>query len=227
MANFFRLLLSILLLPMVYVFGAVLVNAVGIAYESSNLDYISVISFLSGGVLFILVWFYSPPCKLYVLGHELTHAIVAKFYGAKVSNLKVAAHGGSVMVSKTNMMITLSPYFFPFYTLLLSLVLGIVSLFLSPMPYIPLWFLIGGFTWFFHICFTVDSLTHHQPDIVEYGRFFSYVMIWFFNVFCVILFLIALTELSVKETCVLFFRHTADAYLFVYEFIRTLPFLQK
>jgi hypothetical protein len=226
MANFLRLVLAFFLLPSVYVFGATLVDCVRKAQDVSQLDLVAFFSFLAGVGLFLVVWYFIPPVRMYVLGHELTHAIVALMFGAKVSKLKVAASGGSVMVSKTNMLITLSPYFFPFYTIILALAAYVTSLFVPILPWKPLWFFVAGFTWFFHICFTLDSLVRRQPDIIEFGRLFSYVMIWFFNVGCVLLSLVALTELEASFVLRAFLKNFVDTHIFIYEFIRSLPILQ-
>lgn len=226
MANFFRLIFAIFLLPFVYVFGETLVDCICHSRDVSKLNLETFLSFLIGILSFLPVWHFFPPVRMYVLGHELTHAIVALMFGARVSNLKVATTGGSVMVSKSNMMITLSPYFFPFYTLLLAICALIVGLFVPVLPWKPVWFFLAGFTWFFHICFTLDSLIRRQPDILEFGRIFSYVMIWFFNVSCVLLFLVALTELKLIYVARTFLDSSVNTYVLIYEFIRSLPFLQ-
>lgn len=226
MANFFRLVIALLLLPLVYVFGETLVDCVCEARDVSRLNVSSLLAFTSGIAVFLAVWHFWPPVRLYVLGHELTHAIVALMFGARVSNLKVASSGGSVTVSKSNMMITLSPYFFPFYTLILALCAFVTSLFLPALPCPSAWFFLAGFTWFFHICFTLDSLIRRQPDIIEFGRLFSYVMIWFFNVGCVLLFLVALTSLKFLFVVKALIKNFMETYLLIYEFIRSLPFLQ-
>ena len=39
-----------------------------------------------------------------------------------------------------------------------------------------------GFTWSFHIAFTIHTLSERQPDVQEHGRIFSYVVIYTMNV---------------------------------------------
>jgi hypothetical protein len=226
LANFLRLISALLLLPLACSFGETFVDSVRQAKDVSMLDVVALLSFTAGIVGFLALWHFRPPVKAYVLGHELTHAAVALLFGAKVSKLKVAASGGCVTVSKSNMMITLSPYFFPFYTILLAACTSVAGVFVSPLPWKPLWFFLAGFTWFFHICFTLDSLVRRQPDIMEFGRIFSYVMIWLFNVGCVILSLVALTELKFSFVFRSLAGNAVEAYVTVYEFIRSLPFLQ-
>jgi hypothetical protein len=136
-----------------------------------------------GFLVWLLCWLFLPqPLKVYILGHELTHALWAVAFGGKAKNLKVTAAGGSVNVTKSNVFITLAPYFFPFYTVLLVAALLIVRIFVAPLPYPLVWLFLVGFTWSFHFTFTIQSLWTHQPDIQEYGRLFSYTLIYLLNV---------------------------------------------
>ena len=49
---------------------------------------------------------------------ELTHALWTWLMGGKVNRFKVTSKGGHVIVSKTNFLIALAPYFFPVYAVL-------------------------------------------------------------------------------------------------------------
>jgi hypothetical protein len=131
----------------------------------------------------LICWFFLPqPVRVYILGHELTHALWAIAFGGKAKNLKVKASGGSVNVTKSNVFVTLAPYFFPFYTMLVIAVLLVVRIFVTPVPFPLVWLFLIGFTWSFHFTFTIQSLWIHQPDIQEYGRIFSYSLIYLLNV---------------------------------------------
>ena len=121
------------------------------------------------------------PVRTYVLGHELTHALWAAVSGARISRLRVSGKGGSVQVSKSTFLITLAPYFFPFYTFCVLILYAAVSSFHSQRVYEPFWLGLVGLTWAFHLTFTVHMLLQHQPDIHENGRLFSYVIILLFN----------------------------------------------
>lgn len=156
---------------------------------------------LAGGFCFCLLLFFtlSRPVRTYVLGHELTHALWATFWGASVSRLRVGPDGGSVMLSKTNAFITLAPYFFPFYTVLVILGYYLLGLFLPVEGYAPFWLAAVGFTWAFHLCFTISSLMQHQTDIEEYGYLFSYVMIYLFNVLGISLWIVMVTDATLQD----------------------------
>lgn len=151
-----------------------------------------------GFFAWLLFWLFLPhPVRAYVLGHELTHAIWGLLFGAKIGKLKVTVTGGSVVLNKSNLLITLAPYFFPFYTFLLLFIQWIVSLFVSPIPWPWCWHFFLGFTWSFHICFTLQSLfTVAQPDVKEYGRLFSYGFIYGINLLGICLALIVTPEIK-------------------------------
>jgi hypothetical protein len=151
---------------------------------------------LVGGFIFWVVLFFClpQPVRTYVLAHELTHALWGMIMGARVSRLRVSARGGSVNLSKTNFLITLAPYFFPFYTMLLLALRFILSFFLNMEPYEPFWLACVGLTWGFHVTFTLSVLLQHQPDIAEHGRLFSYAIIYLFNLLGVGLWIVAVAN---------------------------------
>lgn len=138
---------------------------------------------LIGFVLWLFLFLCLPrPIRTYVLAHELTHALWGWVMGARVSKLRVSKSGGSVSVSKNNFLISLAPYFFPLYTVLVILAHAVLALFVDLHVYEPFWMGLVGVTWGFHLTFTVTTLMQHQPDIAQNGRLFSYAVIYLFNV---------------------------------------------
>ncbi len=137
---------------------------------------------LGGFILWIILFLALPrPVTAYVLAHELTHAVWAWLLGARVSRLRVSSRGGSVCVSHSNWIITLAPYFFPFYTCLVLLAHALVGLWADTSPYTALWLALVGFTLAFHVTFTIEALSRTQPDVLEHGRLFSYTVIALIN----------------------------------------------
>jgi hypothetical protein len=138
---------------------------------------------LAGGYLtWLTVYFLLPlPMRAYIWGHELTHALWGLLFGARIHKIDVKAKGGSVLLSKSNTLITLAPYFFPFYTLAVLLLRFAINLATPMQPYELAWLFAVGFTWGFHFTFTIHSLMIRQPDIVQCGRLFSYVLIYLLN----------------------------------------------
>jgi hypothetical protein len=177
------------------------------------------LSTLGGVAAFSLCWIAVPhPVRAYVLGHELTHAIWGLMFGARPSDLRVGQNGGSVKLTKSNLLITLAPYFFPFYTFLVVVAALITYAFLRPLPCLPLWMFLIGFTWAFHLLFTIETLTRRQPDIKLYGRMFSWVFIFLANAFIVMAFLAMTTPLTFGGLFNSLWQRTFSAYAAVVDF---------
>jgi len=166
-----------------------------------------------GYTLWLVLWFTLPqPARAYVMAHELTHALWALLFGARIRKMRVSATGGSVSLSKTNLLITLAPYFFPFYTVLVLLLRWLVGCFVQPVPLPYVWLFLVGLTWGFHLCFTVQSLLTRQPDILEYGRILSYAVIYIFNMLGILLWLICTTSISLSAVVAALLVRTVTAY---------------
>ncbi len=122
-----------------------------------------------GFVLYLLVQaLFWRPLFLYVMGHELTHALAAVIQGGQADDLRVSTKGGMVKVNVSNFLVNLAPYFFPIYTAAAALIYLIAA-----DPYKP--YLVGliGFTLAFHFALTLYSLKQHQSDITEVGWLFA------------------------------------------------------
>lgn len=214
MANFLRMILGVLLLPMCWgVVRAFCDSVMASAGESGGITAES-IALVGGMAAFALCWMaVSHPVKTYVLGHELTHAIWGLLFGAMPSKLRVSASGGSVNLTKSNMLITLAPYFFPFYTFLVIVVALITAAFIRPLPCLPLWMFAVGFTWAFHALFTLETLAQRQPDVKLYGRIFSWVFIFLANVALILVFLASTTSLTFVQLGGFLMNRIVDAYV--------------
>ena len=214
MANFLRMVLGVLLLPMCWgVVRAFCDSVMAAAGESGGITAES-IALVGGMAAFALCWMaVSHPVKTYVLGHELTHALWGLLFGAMPSKLRVSAAGGSVNLTKSNMLITLAPYFFPFYTFLVIVVALITSAFIRPLPCLPLWMFAVGFTWAFHALFTLETLAQRQPDVKLYGRIFSWVFIFLANVALILVFLASTTSLTFVQLGGFLLNRIIDAYV--------------
>jgi hypothetical protein len=155
----------------------------------------SFLAFLSGFALWLIVFVALPqPTRAYVLAHELTHALWAKIMGKKVLGMKIRAQSGEVVVSESNVLITLAPYFFPFYTVLTILLYYGLALFLDVKPWWLIWLALVGLTWSFHLTFTVCTLMARQSDILMCGRLFSYTFIYLANVLGVAVWIVFVSD---------------------------------
>ena len=219
MANFLRLLLGLTLLPTCWAVTRSFLDATVVAAGSTGWFSPEALSLLAGVAAFAFAWMaLSHPVRMYVLGHELTHALWGLLFGARPSDVRVSASGGSVRLTKSNLLITLAPYFFPFYTFIVIIVALITYAFFRPLPYLPLWLFLVGFTWSFHVLFTLETLGQRQPDVKLYGRIFSWVFIFLVNVAIVLAWLAAMTPLSFVELGQILWHHTCDAYVGVWMF---------
>jgi len=139
------------------------------------------------GALSMIGWFWSGLLQsfflyLYVLGHELTHAAFVVLFRGRVSDIYVSTEGGYITTNKTNLLIALSPYFVPFWSVVIGLVFAVMKLSLDLRPAWDLGFYATmGVTWTFHMVWTLWMLPRDQPDLRENGTFLSLVIIYFAN----------------------------------------------
>ncbi len=171
--------------------------------------------FLWGLLVWIAAfWAGLRPRYLYVLGHELTHALFVLLCGGKIHEFRVSGEGGHVVTNKNNLLISLSPYFVPFWSLVVVTVYGLLGFFvdLSMVQHLELGgrrFSIGpqaflcfflGYTWGLHLTFTLWMVGREQPDLQRNGTFFSLVFIYFVNLVLILSLFIAVSpEVSVGQ----------------------------
>lgn len=213
MANFLRMLVGLALLPACWGFARALFDSVVAAAGGTGLN-VETLSLLGGIAAFALAWMaLSHPVRAYVLGHELTHALWGLVFLARPSDISVGASGGSVRLTKTNFVIALAPYFFPFYTFVVIVCALVTAAFFRPLPCLPLWLFLVGFTWAFHVLFTVETLAQRQPDVKTYGRLFSWTFIFVVNVGIVLVWLATTTSLSFSDLGAILFGRVSSAYV--------------
>jgi hypothetical protein len=182
----------------------------------------------AGFCCWLFLFFCTPkPFRTYVLGHELTHALWGLCLGAKVSRMKVSKKGGWVELSKTNVLISLAPYFFPLYTVLVIALYLLLGQLLDVQQARPFWLGAVGFTWAFHLTFTLHMLTSHQPDIASHGRLFSYTLIYLFNLLGMLLWLTAVGAPSLDDLAETTLRQIPRSYRQTGAFIRETTFFLK
>jgi len=171
-------MLALLLLP-VAVAEVMAMTRVLAASGSADTTWIPLLAgFASWLVIFLLL---PKPMWIYVLGHELTHALWTWLFGGSVKDMKISAEGGHVIVSKHNFLIVLAPYFFPLYAILVVLVYLLGNLFWDWQPY-RVWFHLAlGAAYAFHLSLTWHVLQTQQSDITSQGWLFSGVIIFLGN----------------------------------------------
>jgi hypothetical protein len=186
-ARVLRILGGLLILPLCAVTTVTLFQRVtdpGFAQHFWKQD--AFIYFVVGFVL-NAGWFLSKLCQkiflyLYVLGHELTHAVFVVLCFGKVSGFRVGIDGGHVVTNKSNLLIALSPYFVPFWSLVTVGLLSLITYFFPFPGQENALFAILGATWSFHIFWTLWIIPRDQPDLKENGTFLSLNIIYIANV---------------------------------------------
>jgi hypothetical protein len=170
-----------------------------------------------GAYLAVHIFIYKPDF-LYVLGHESTHAITSKLFGGRIFNFKVSSKGGSVKTDKQNTAIALTPYMFPFYTILFSLIYAALGMLGDVRPYTGHFVFILGASMALHLVQTAEFLRQKQTDVVKSGYVFSMPLIILVNLAVTAAILSFLfTEFSFKQMSLATLCQTRDLYSRVWQ----------
>jgi hypothetical protein len=153
--------------------------------------------YFATGVLLMAGWFFTGLGRgmflfLYVLGHELTHALFVVICRGRVTGFHASTEGGYITTDKSNLFIALSPYFVPLWTLSGAGIFWALRVSCNLPPYsenVLFWFV--GFTWTFHVLWTLWMIIRDQPDLQEQGNFFSLVFIYLANLLVLVAMLCA------------------------------------
>jgi len=156
---------------------------------------------LAGAACWVTVFLLLPkPMWVYVLGHESTHAVWTWIFGGQVKRFKASSSGGHVVATRNNFLITLAPYFFPFYAVIVVAVFVIGDLFWHwRLSYRPVFHLLLGAAYAFHVTLTWEILKNRQTDITSQGRLFSAVIIFLGNAMVLVVAIPLLTGQSLFD----------------------------
>lgn len=176
----------LVLAPLCFITVLTLFQRVGDAHFLAHFYKTTEFVCFSAGVVLMVSWFFSGLLGdkflyLYVLGHELTHAFFVYFCFGRISDMRVSTQGGYIMTNKSNLLIALSPYFVPFWSVVILAIYGLISIAIEiPFGEQGLLVLLGG-SWCFHMVWTIWMIPKDQPDLKEHGTFFSLMIIVFCN----------------------------------------------
>ena len=146
--------------------------------------------FLFGFASYCIIFaIFQQPIRSYVFGHELTHAIWVLLFRGEVTGFSASARGGKVEATKGNFLITLAPYFFPIYSLLvialfygMELINRFLTGFIELERYFYLFVFVLGFSWAFHVVLTAAVMLKGQGDLKRTGLLFSLAIVYFMNI---------------------------------------------
>lgn len=173
------MIIAILLLPVCA--GAAI--ALWMVIRGSGSAHSTWVPMLAGVACWIVIYLLLPkPMWIYVFGHELTHAVWTWACGGRVKKFKTSSTGGHVIITKSNFLIALAPYFFPLYAAMIVLLFLLANLFWNLQPYLAWFHLLLGAAYAFHVTLTANVLQTRQTDITSQGYLFSAVVIFLGNV---------------------------------------------
>ena len=179
MPKWIKFIIAVLLLPVCAGAAMALWRVLRASYGADTVW----VPFLAGAACWLVIFLLLPrPMWIYVFGHELTHALWAWLFGGRVKKMKVTSAGGHVVVSKTNFLIVLAPYFFPLYAVLVILAFAIGHGIWDWRDYFVWFHLAVGVAYAFHVTLTWQALKTQQTDITSQGYLFSAVIIFLGNV---------------------------------------------
>ena|SRR5579859_5404778 len=169
-----KLLIGILLLPVCAGGGWALARVVEASGQADTVW----VALAAGAGCWLAIYLLLPkPMWVYVVGHEFTHALWTWLSGGRVKKFKVSAQGGHVIVTKSNFLIALAPYFFPVYAALVVAVFAAGQWFWPWARYVVWFHLLLGAAYAFHLTLTWHVLKENQTDITSQGYVFSAVVI--------------------------------------------------
>jgi len=172
------MILAILLLPVCIGAGQTLSMVMRACGDAD----ITLVPILAGAACWVVIYLLLPkPMWIYVFGHELTHALWVWLFGGSVKNFKATPDGGHVVVSKTNFLIALAPYFFPLYAAIVVALFAVGHLAWNWKNYLVWFHLLVGAAYSFHVTLTSHILKTRQSDITSQGYLFSAVVIFLGN----------------------------------------------
>jgi hypothetical protein len=190
-SKWIKLIIAILLLPVCIGAARALWLLLCAGYGADTVW----IPLLAGVACWVVIFLMLPkPMWIYVLGHELTHALWTWLFGGQVKKMKITSKGGHVIISKTNFVIALAPYFFPLYAVIVIAVFALGHLIWNWHSYQVYFYLVVGAAYAFHLTLTFHVLQTEQSDITSQGYLFSAVVIFLGNALVLLFGIPLLTE---------------------------------
>lgn len=200
-----RWLLALLLLPLCWVTMWTLLSRFSHATVEQGFWQTAAFWYFATGALVMVGWFWSGLLQpfflyLYVLGHELTHVLFVVMFRGQVTDFHVSTQGGYITTNKTNLVISLSPYFVPFWAVICTILYAALRLVTDLTPTWDLaFYAVTGVTWTFHMVWTLWMIPRDQPDLKENGTFLSLVVIFLANLLVLVGLLCVAAESPLHE----------------------------
>jgi hypothetical protein len=210
MPKWVKLVIAILLLPTCIGAASALSRVISAAGNAHTFW----VALIGGAACWLTVFLLLPkPMLVYVFGHELTHALWTWMCGGRVKRFKASASGGHVILTKSNFLIALAPYFFPLYAVLVILIFVVGHWIWNWQRFLPWFHFFTGAAYAFHVTLTWHILQTRQSDITDQGYVFSGVVIWLGNILVLLVGIPLLTaRVSLLDTFGWWFNGTAQVF---------------
>ena len=174
----FRFIVSILLIPACIAVTTSFYKGVVSIKHISESGLLFILGALAYSVLHLVLFKLD---FLYVLGHELMHAVATLFSGGKVVGMKVSSREGTLRTTTPNAFVMLAPYLIPGYTILIAILYFLSSFFMDVTKSSGLFIFLVGFSLMFHLAYTAQSTREKQSDLLKTGYLFSISFIYIVN----------------------------------------------
>jgi hypothetical protein len=206
----------IIALPLLPICGGAFMALLKVLHACGSAD-TTWVPFLAGAACWSVIFFLLPkPMWIYVFGHELTHALWTWLFGGQVKKMKVTSKGGHVVISKTNFVIALAPYFFPLYAVIVILIFALGHWIWDWHSYFVYFLLLIGAAYAFHLTLTFHALQTRQTDVTSQGYLFSAVIIFLGNVAVLLFGIPLLTEkIALFKALGWLFQDTGEVFLWL------------
>ncbi len=181
-----KLCLGILIIPL----NVLLLVSFPYGYLIKSVDYHYLLLFILGTTTYMLLHILRKTEGYYIWNHELSHLVIAKVFMKKIKGFHITSgKGGRVVVSESNWLIDLAPYYFS--PILLTILLLSLIIIRGKIPYAERsYFFLFGFHMTLMLAFTGDSLMKGQEDLKKNGYLFSLSVIFFLHLITTSIFLI-------------------------------------
>jgi hypothetical protein len=121
-------------------------------------------------------------------------------FRGRVTDFHVSTDGGYITTNKTNLIIALSPYFVPFWSVIAALAYAVLRLTADLKPgWDQAFYAVMGVTWTFHMVWTLWMIPRDQPDLKENGTFLSLVVIYLANMLVLVLLFCLAAEWPLRD----------------------------
>lgn len=175
-----KIFIGLISIPLIIAsFQAFIIQLKSFAMAHETIPY-----YFFGGFTAYLVFqsIFFKPMRTYVFGHELTHALWSMMFGGRVKKFVVRQQNGKVLLTKTNFLINLAPYFFPIYSFFVFIIYLLLKCFEKERPFLGSIIFLLGITFSFHLALLLHAFSLRQSDIKKTGRLFSLTLIILFNI---------------------------------------------